>query len=73
MRHVSLVVGLGISFGLAGALATARSMRGLLFGIEPWNPLSQTATIVALGRGRGGVDSVRRAMKVDPAIVLRTE
>jgi hypothetical protein len=38
-----------ISLGLTGAFTTARSMRSLLFGIEPWDPLSQTTTIVALG------------------------
>jgi hypothetical protein len=46
VRHVAWVVGIGMSLGMAGALAAARSMRGLLFGIEPWDPLSQTATIV---------------------------
>jgi ABC-type antimicrobial peptide transport system permease subunit len=75
VRHVSLVVGLGISLGLAGALTTARSMRSLLFGIEPWDPLSQTATIVALGLVAVAAAWIptRRAMRVDPAIVLRTE
>jgi putative ABC transport system permease protein len=74
-RHVSLVVGLGISIGLAGALTTARSMRGLLFGIEPWDPLSQTATIIALGVVAVAAAWIptRRAMRVDPATVLRTE
>ena len=73
--HVSLVVGLGISLGLAGALTAARSMRGLLFGIEPWDPLSQTATIVALGlvAVTAAWIPTRRAMRVDPATVLRTE
>ena len=69
------VVGLGISLGLAGALTAARSMRGLLFGIEPWDPLSQTATIAALGLVAVAAAWIptRRAMRVDPAIVLRTE
>ena len=73
--HVSLVVGIGISLGLAGALATARSMRGLLFEIEPWDPLSQAATIAALGLVAVAAAWIptRRAMRVDPAIVLRTE
>jgi putative ABC transport system permease protein len=75
VRHVSLLVGLGISLGLAGALTTARSMRGLLFGIEPWDPLSQTATIVALALVAIAAAWIptRRAMRVDPAIVLRTD
>ncbi len=75
MRQVSLMVGLGISLGLAGALTTARAMRGLLFGIEPWDPLSQAATIAALGVVAVAAAWIptRRAMRVDPAVVLRTE
>jgi ABC-type lipoprotein release transport system permease subunit len=50
-------------------------MRGLLFGIEPWDPLSQTATIAVLGLVAVAAAWIptRRAMRVDPAIVLRTE
>jgi putative ABC transport system permease protein len=75
VRHVSVVVGLGISLGVGGALMTARSMRGLLFGIEPWDPVSQIATIVALGvvAVAAAWHPARRAMRVDPAIVLRSE
>src|SRR5262245_7197323 len=75
VRHVSLVVGLGVALGLAGALTTARSMRSLLFGIEPWDPLSQTATIAVLVLVAVVATWIptRRAMQVDPAIVLRTE
>jgi ABC-type antimicrobial peptide transport system permease subunit len=74
-RHVAWVVGIGMSLGLAGALTAARSMRGLLFGIEPWDPLSQTATIAALCLVAVAAPWIptRRAMRVDPAIVLRTE
>lgn len=74
-RHVSLVVGLGLALGLAGALTTARSMRNLLFGIEPWDPLSQAATIAVLGVAAVAAAWIptRRAMRVDPAMVLRSE
>jgi ABC-type antimicrobial peptide transport system permease subunit len=75
VRHVSLVVGLGISLGLVGALTTARWMRGLLFGIEPWDPLSQAATIAVLGLVAVAAAWIpaRRAVRVDPAIALRGE
>jgi putative ABC transport system permease protein len=75
VRQVALVVGVGISFGLAGALTTAQSMRGLLFGIEPWDPPSQAATLAVLGFVAVAAAWIpaRRAMRVDPAIVLRTE
>jgi ABC-type lipoprotein release transport system permease subunit len=50
-------------------------MRSLLFGIEPWDLLSQTATIAALSLVAVAAAWIptRRAMRVDPAIVLRTE
>ena len=75
VRHVSLVVAAGIVLGLGGALAVARSMRGLLFGIEPWDPVSQAATIAVLGFVAVAAAWIptRRAMQVDPASVLRTE
>jgi putative ABC transport system permease protein len=74
-RQVAWVVAIGMSLGLAGALTTAQSMRGLLFGIEPWDPLSQAATIAALCGVAVAAAWIptRRGMRVDPAIVLRTE
>jgi putative ABC transport system permease protein len=75
VRQVSWVVGIGLSVGLAGALAAARSLRGLLFGIEPWDPVSQGITIAlvcAVAVAAAWIPA-RRAMRVDPAIVLRTE
>jgi predicted permease len=75
VRHVTWVVGTGMGLGVAGALAAARSMRGLLFGIEPWDPLSQGATIALLCAVAvvAAWIPIRRAMRVDPALVLRTE
>jgi len=75
VRHVSWMVGIGLSLGLAGALTAAQSMRGLLFGIEPWDPLSQIVTIALLGAVAVAAAWIpaRRAMRVDPAMVLRME
>jgi putative ABC transport system permease protein len=75
VRHVSWVVGIGVSLGLVGALTAARSMRSLLFGIEPWDPLSQMVTIALLGAVAVAAAWIpaRRAMRVDPAMVLRME
>ena len=73
--HLSGVVGIGTALGLAGAVATAFSMRGLLFGIAPWDPVSQAVTlgIVAMVAIAAAWIPVRRAMRVDPAAVLRSE
>jgi putative ABC transport system permease protein len=65
----------GIALGAAGALLLTRLMSGLLFEIQPTDPL--TFAIVALVLG--GVAIVasyvpgRRATRVDPVIALRAE
>ena len=75
VRDVSVVVAIGASLGLAGALATAASMRGLLFGITPSDPVSHAVTLMMLGivTVAAAWIPVRRAMRVDPASVLRIE
>jgi predicted permease len=75
LRHVSWVVAIGMSVGAAGALAAARSMRALLFGIDPWDPVSQGVTIAVLCAATVAAAWIpaRRAMHVDPATVLRME
>ena len=74
-RDVSWVVGIGVSFGLIGGLIAAQSMRSLLFGIEPWDPLSQAVTVAIFGAVAAAAAWIpaRRAMRVDPASVLRME
>jgi putative ABC transport system permease protein len=75
VRQVAAVVVIGMTIGLAAALGIAQSMRGLLFGVEPWDPVSQTATIAVLGLVAVAAAWIptRRSMRVDPALVLRTE
>ena len=75
VRQVSWVVAIGLSLGLAGAFTAGRSMRGLLFGIEPSDPLSTGVTIALLCAVAVAAAWIpaRRAMRVDPATVLRTE
>ena len=75
VRHAAWAVGTGVSLGMAGALTAARSMRSLLFGIEPWDPVSQAVTIALLSAvaALAAWIPARRAMRVDPAAVLRVE
>jgi putative ABC transport system permease protein len=75
VRSVSVVVGIGVSLGLACAFVTATGLRGLLFGITPWDPLSQALTIalLTLVALTAAWIPARRAMRVDPASVLRAE
>ena len=74
-RHVFAIVATGIGLGLMGAFTTASSIRGMLFGLEPWDPLSQAVTIVVLAAVAAAAAWIpaRRAMRADPALVLRTE
>jgi putative ABC transport system permease protein len=65
----------GVTAGLAGALASTRLMKSLLFGISAHDPLTALAVsgaliVVAL---LACYLPARRAMKVDPMIALRCE
>jgi putative ABC transport system permease protein len=65
----------GIAVGLPAALAFARLLRGLLFGIAPTAPavyLAVGATIAAAALAASYVPA-RRATRVDPLIALRAE
>ena len=75
VRDVSTIVGIGTTLGLAGGLVTAASMRGLLFGITPSDPLTHAVTLIMLGTVAVAAACIplRRAMRIDPAMVLRIE
>jgi ABC-type antimicrobial peptide transport system permease subunit len=71
-----LLVGLaGVCLGIPGALAMARLMRGMLYGIGPSDPLvfvSVAAVLVVLAALASYVPA-RRAMAVDPVVALKHE
>jgi ABC-type lipoprotein release transport system permease subunit len=73
--NVSVVVGVGVTVGLAGTYLTAAGLRGLLFGITPWDPasLAITSVLLTLVALTAAWIPARRAMRVDPATVLRGE
>jgi predicted permease len=70
-----LLLGLGLALGLPGALFAARAIRGLLFGVAPWDPA--TFGIVALVMAAIGIAAswipALRASRVDPAITMRAQ
>ncbi len=63
----------GLALGMVGAMASGRLMRGLLFGVEPFD----LPTFLAAGAAFGGVALVAsalpalRASRVDPVEALR--
>jgi predicted permease len=65
---------IGAAIGLAGALVSTRWLSSQLFGVRPSDPLTFAAVCVLLT----GVAALaclipaRRAMRVDPAVALRT-
>ncbi len=65
----------GTTIGLAGALAGARLLAGLLYGISPTDPAVFVAIPVGLlvVAGAASYLPARRAPRVDPVIALRAE
>jgi putative ABC transport system permease protein len=63
----------GIGIGLAGAVAAARLMRTLLFGVAPTDAASFAAAVVVLGAMAALACWIpaRRAARIDPVVALR--
>jgi ABC-type antimicrobial peptide transport system permease subunit len=75
LRQNLLLVAIGIAFGLGGTLALTRLLQGLLFAVQPSDPLTLTvvAAALALAAVTASLVPARRAAKVDPLVALRTE
>ena len=75
MRQGLFVTGIGLVIGIGAALAAARLLSSLLYGIRPDDP----ATVVVVVAGMTVVTMLacyipaRRAMRVNPVIALRYE
>jgi ABC-type antimicrobial peptide transport system permease subunit len=65
----------GLVVGLVVALAVTRLVQGLLFGVEPTDPLSLAAGAIFLVAAAtlAAYLPARRAAAVDPVAALRTE
>lgn len=69
-----LLVGLGLVVGVAGSLALARFIEGLLFGVASRDPLTLVvvaATMIAIGLVACWVPAAR-ASRIDPSEALRS-
>ena len=73
--QAALPTAAGCMVGLAAALATARLVSGMLFGIAPWDPLALTAAtaLLALTAMLAACLPALRAARTDPMEVLRYE
>jgi predicted lysophospholipase L1 biosynthesis ABC-type transport system permease subunit len=82
-KHVgALVVGeasrliiAGALIGLAGAVAGGRMLRGMLFEVAPYDVLTLLVSIgvIAVAALAACYFPLRRAMRVDPVILLRSD
>ncbi len=66
---------IGLLAGLGGAVAIARALRSLLYGIAPTDPVSLggVALVLLLTSGLACYLPARRAARLDPMIALRHE
>lgn len=73
-RGVGLAA-IGAVIGLAGAMALARFVESLLFGVKPIDPATYAATAAVLLATAAAASYLpaRRATRVDPIVALRTE
>jgi ABC-type antimicrobial peptide transport system permease subunit len=64
----------GLMLGIAGAFLAARIIRGLLFGVEPHDPVTFLGVAVlmsAIGIAACWIPALRAA-RVDPAMTMRS-
>jgi ABC-type antimicrobial peptide transport system permease subunit len=75
MRDSLLLVAIGLVRGFPAALAGARAVASVLFGVQPVDPFTfatTTALLAAVG-GAAAFLPARRASQLDPSQVLRNE
>jgi putative ABC transport system permease protein len=66
---------IGTAAGLALAFFASRLLSGLLFGVEPWDPLvfGGSTLLVTIAAVAASYLPARRAVAIDPAVALRGE
>jgi len=75
LRESAMLVGLGVVVGAAAGLALGTLIGSLLYGVEPFDPLTMLVVAVVLPAVALGAAFVpaRRAARVDPARALRRQ
>jgi putative ABC transport system permease protein len=73
LRQTGLWVAVGLALGGAGVVGVTRAVRGLLYGVSPFDPvtLGLAVALLLLCSAIALVVPVRRAARVDPISVLR--
>jgi macrolide transport system ATP-binding/permease protein len=75
LGQAARLIGIGMAFGLLGALGASRFLRSLLFGVHAWDPatLSAVSALLAIVSLAAVFLPAWRAASLDPAAVLHTE
>jgi ABC-type antimicrobial peptide transport system permease subunit len=75
MREAGWLVAIGLVVGAALSLAAGRSASTLLFGLEPYDPMTLAAacTLLALVAAAASFMPARTASRLDPLVALRHE
>jgi predicted permease len=75
LRQALVVAGVGAIVGLAGALATTRLLKSLLFEVSPTDPISLAIVcgVLIAAAAAAAYIPARRATRVDPASALRSD
>ena len=75
LRRGSLITGIGIGIGILIALGVTRLLAFFLWGVSPYSPLpfASVTALVALTGLLASLLPARRAARVDPLVVLRSE
>ena len=74
-RSVALLAGVGTAIGLIGAALITGFLTGILYGVQPLDPLSFGGAASALGLVAlaAGIVPAHRAASVNPTDALRAE
>jgi putative ABC transport system permease protein len=74
LKEGGVLLVLGLVLGAAGAFFGTRAIRGLLFGVEPHDPVTFAGvgvTMLAIGLAACWIPALRAA-RIDPAITMRS-
>jgi putative ABC transport system permease protein len=75
LREGGVLLALGLVFGLGGAVFATQTIRGLLFGVPPHDPITLVGVVLmmaAVGVGACWFPA-RRAASIDPAVAIRRQ
>jgi putative ABC transport system permease protein len=75
LKQALVLVLIGVLLGLAGALAGGQLLRGMLYGVKPFDPvvLAVACCLIGLTGALAAYLPARRATRVDPMVALRYE